>query len=79
MDREVKIGALYKHFKGNIYKVLNIGKSCDNLEDLVVYENIKTKEVWIRRKVEFLSKTDKNKYPDMKQDYRFEEVKNERF
>ncbi len=80
--REIEIGKTYRHFKGHIYKVVNIGydsetydeKSPDNSR-LVVYENVDTKEVWIRPYDMFNSKVDKNKYPDIKQEYRFEEIK----
>lgn len=35
--REVIVGQVYKHFKGKMYKVLNIGYSADNLEKMVIY------------------------------------------
>ena len=40
----------------------------------MVYENIDTKETWIRPYNMFNSKVDKEKYPDIKQEYRFEEI-----
>ena len=71
--REVKVGALYHHFKGHDYKVLMIGKSVDDLKEKVIYQNIDdTKAIWIRDKEEFLSKVDKEKYKDVEQIYRFE-------
>jgi len=80
--REIEIGKTYKHFKGHIYKVINIGYDSENYDEknpdnsrLVVYENIDTKEVWIRPYDMFNSKVDKNKYPDVNQEYRFEEIK----
>ena len=82
--REIKIGNVYKHFKGHIYKVVNIGYDSENYDEqnpdnsrLVVYENIDTKEVWIRPYNMFNSKVDKDKYPDVKQEYRFEEITDE--
>ena len=33
---ELKIKGVYKHFKGKMYKVLNIGYSADNLEKMVI-------------------------------------------
>ena len=63
--RELIIGGIYRHFKGGFYKVLNIAKDCDTLEDLVVYQNINTKEIWIRKKTEFLGKRDKTKTYDI--------------
>ena len=74
LEREIKINGIYKHFKGHIYKVIGIAKDSETLEEKVVYENIDTLELWIRDKKEFLSKVDKNKYPDVEQEYRFELV-----
>jgi len=74
LEREVKINGIYKHFKGHIYKVIGIAKDSETLEEKVVYQNIDTLELWIRDKQDFLSKVDKNKYPDVEQEYRFEET-----
>ena len=73
--RKIKNNTLYKHFKGHIYKVLAIGKNSEDLTEMVVYENIKTHEVWIRPYDMFNSLVDTNKYSDVKQKYRFEEIK----
>lgn len=73
--RLVKIGKIYRHFKGNTYKVLHIGYSCDDLRKLVIYQDIEDdKKVWVRNYDEFNSYVDKNKYPDVTQEYRFEEL-----
>ncbi len=80
MQREIKVGNIYKHFKGHVYKVIAIGYdsekySDDNPEEakVVVYENVDTKEVWVRPYDMFNSKVDKEKYPSITQEYRFEE------
>lgn len=75
LEREVKIGCLYKHFKGTIHKVICFAKDSENLEEKVVYTHEDTGEVWVRDKKEFLSEVDHNKYPDVLQKYRFEEIK----
>ena len=82
MQREIKVGSVYKHFKGHVYKVIAIGYDSEKYNDanpeeakVVVYENVDTKEVWVRPYDMFNSKVDKEKYPDIKQEYRFEEVK----
>jgi len=79
--REIKVGSVYKHFKGHIYKVIAIGYDSEKYDEnnkdnsrLVVYENIDTKDVWIRPYDMFNSPVDKEKYPDVKQEYRFEEI-----
>lgn len=72
---DVKINGIYRHFKGNTYQVVLICKDCDTLEDLVIYKDMNSDKVWARKKDEFLSKVDTNKYPDVKQIYRFEFIK----
>lgn len=77
MERVVKINGLYKHFKGKIVRVLMIAKDSETLENLVVYVHEGTDETWVRKLDEFLSEVDHNKYPDVKQKYRFEEIEEE--
>ena len=72
LEREVKIGGIYKHFKGHIYQVIGIAKDCETLEEKVVYQNTVTGELWLRDEEEFLSLVDKEKYPNVEQIYRFE-------
>ena len=74
MDRTVKKGDIFKHFKGMNVKVLEIAKDSESLEDVVVYKHLDTNEVWVRPLTMFLSKVDKDKYPEIKQDYRFEKM-----
>ena len=74
MDRELKEGQVYRHFKGHMYKVLCIGKDSETLKEVVIYRNIDTNEVWVRPLDMFSSLVDKNKYPEVKQKYRFELV-----
>ncbi len=78
LEREVKIGAIYKHFKGNIYKVLCIAKDSETLEEKVVYNHVDNNEIWVRDKKEFLSEVDHNKYPNIEQKYRFELIEKSR-
>lgn len=42
---------------------------------MVVYENIENHEIWIRPYDMFNSLVDQSKYPNVKQKYRFEEIK----
>ena len=77
--RKVKIKGIYKHFKGNIYMVEDIAKDCETLEDVVVYRALyDNKQLWVRKYNDFISEVDHNKYPDVKQKYRFEEIKNKK-
>lgn len=68
--REVKVGQTYRHFKGKICKVIAIAKHSETLEKMVIYTH--DHECWVRNYDEFISKVDKNKYPDVRQEYRFE-------
>ena len=74
MDRTVKKGDVFKHFKGMNVEILEIAKDSETLEDVVVYRHLGTNELWVRPLKMFLSKVDKNKYPDIKQEYRFEKI-----
>lgn len=47
---EMTIGKTYKHYKGNIYKVIALAKHSETLEDMVVYQSVKTNEIWVRPK-----------------------------
>lgn len=72
--REVKVGKIYQHFKGNQYLVLCIALHTETNEKMVIYQDIHDKEKIYARPYEmFISKVDKGKYPDVKQEYRFEE------
>jgi len=73
--REIKTNKTYKHFKGNVYKVLHIGYSSENdNEMLVIYQSNHDGKIWVRPYDNFASKVDKEKYPTAEQEYRFEEV-----
>ena len=64
-----------RHFKNKDYKIITIAKDSDTLEDIVIYQSVKNeKECWTREINEFFSKVDKEKYPDVKQEYRFEKL-----
>jgi len=74
MTRKINVNSIYRHFKGNTYQVITLAKDSETLNELVVYQNTDTDEVWVRALDEFLSKVDKEKYPDVEQVYRVEEV-----
>ena len=71
--REVKIKGIYKHFKGNYYLVEDIAFHSETKEEYIVYRSLyDDTKLWIRPKDMFLSKVDHKKYPNIKQEYRFE-------
>lgn len=74
----VKVGRKYRHFKGDIYKVIAVGYHSETQEKMVVYKDIETGKVCIRPHDMFISDVDHEKYPDVKQKKRFELIKNNR-
>ena len=71
--RELKIKGIYKHFKGKYYLVEDLGYDSETKEEYVVYRALyDDNKLWIRKKEMFLSEVDHEKYPDIKQKYRFE-------
>ena len=48
--QKIIVGKIYKHYKGNIYKIIAIGKNYENLEEMIVYESTKDGQIWIRPK-----------------------------
>lgn len=72
--REIKIGKIYKHFKGHTYVVERFAKDSESLQLMVVYKNIENNEYWVRSYEMFNSLVDSKKYPEVTQKYRFEEV-----
>mgnify|MGYP002624526435 CR=1 FL=1 len=43
-----EIGRTYRHFKGNLYKVIGIANHSETLEKMVIYSPLKTGETWVR-------------------------------
>lgn len=76
--RTLVMNGIYQHFKGNKYKVLLIAKNTETEEDMVVYQALYGDYgYFVRPYSMFVSEVDHEKYPDVKQRYRFEFVKNE--
>ena len=70
---EVIKNRIYKHFKGDYYLVLDIVTNSETLEEMVLYQSLYGDgKKYVRPKEIFLSKVDKEKYPNVNQEYRFE-------
>ena len=70
--REIIVGKTYRHFKGSLHKVIAIAKHSETEEELVIYNH--DDQIWARPYDMFAGEVDHEKYPDVKQKYRFVEV-----
>ncbi len=72
MDR-LKINGVYRHFKGDYYLLTDVAIHSETKEKYVVYRGLYgNNELYIRPFDMFFSEVDKEKYPEVKQQYRFE-------
>ena len=46
--QDIIVGKTYRHFKGNLYKVVGFAKHSETLEDMVIYSPLKTGDTWVR-------------------------------
>ena len=48
--QEITIGKTYKHYKGNLYKIIAFARHSETTEEMVVYQSVKNGDVWVRPK-----------------------------
>jgi len=57
---KVKVGERYKHYKGDFYEIVGIGRDSETLEEAVIYRGLYNSEkfgnnpVWVRPLREFI-------------------------
>ena len=75
----VKIGKVYRHFKGNYYYVENVALDSETHERIVVYKPIYDREdspIWVRREKMFLEEIPERSDNITGQKHRFELCEN---
>ena len=92
MERHFKPGTIIQHFKREtlseerlfhepfayMYKVIGEGMNTETKEKLLIYQALYGSNVIFARPLDMaMDVVDKEKYPDIKQEYRLEEINNE--
>ena len=74
-SRDFAVGDYVKHFKGGVYRIVTFCKHTETGESMIVYKRLSDGSVWARPESMFRSEVDKEKYPDVKQSFRFIRVR----
>lgn len=75
LGREIKNNDIWKHFKGNIIRIVEASAfNTETTEECVVYKELYQNKIWVRPKAMFLEEVDHIKYPNVEQQYRFVKI-----
>ena len=69
-----KLGEVWRHFKGEKYFIITIAEHTETQEKFVIYCKAVEYKSLARPLDMFMSEVDHEKYPNVKQKYRFEKV-----
>lgn len=75
---EIQVNKIYKHFKGKFIRFVCVGLDAETKKEMVAIEELEESQgypkgqIWFRDKSDFFEEVDHEKYPDIKQKYRFE-------
>ena len=71
--QELQIGRVYRHFKGDYYLVEGLAHDSESGVPCVIYRKLYGDGgLWVHPLEMFLSRVDREKYPEVRQEYRFQ-------